>query len=78
MMAQGHRLRRLQVSKAGHDGMDVFLRAVDQDRLQRLELGIQAVNGIPDPEPEVGGYLIVPGTRRVEASGGLADQFTQA
>ena len=75
MMAQRYRLRPLQVGQPRHDVGGMLLGAVDQGRLQALDLGIQAVEGVAHPKPEIGGHLVVPGSGRGQPPGGVADQI---
>jgi hypothetical protein len=46
--------------------------------LQPGQRQIEPVEMIADIKPQIGDDLIVPGARRVQASGGRADQFGQA
>jgi len=78
MMAQGHRLRRLQMGEAGHHGPGVFFGPVDQRRLQGFQISVQPVQRVAHPQPEVGRHLVVARPGRVQPSGGVADQFTEA
>ena len=77
MMAEGHRLGRLQVGEAGHDGGGVGERLLGQRLLQGGERRVGAVDGVAHPQPEVGGDLVVARARRVQPAGGRADQLGQ-
>ena len=65
MVAEGHRLGRLHVGEAGHDGVGVGFGLVEQDALQRLQLPRRPVAGVPHPEPEIQGHLVVARAGRV-------------
>ncbi len=54
MVAQGHRLRDLQMREAGHDRVDMLFSTINQCGLQCLERGIGRIAGIAHPEPEIG------------------------
>ena len=77
VMAESHRLRRLQVSETRHDRCRVWLRLLDQRRLQRAHVGVQRVDGVPHPQAEVGRHLIVARARGVQPPSRLADNFGQ-
>ena len=78
MMAEGHRLRGLQMREAGHDGCGMFERAIDERLLERGERGIGLVENVADIETEIGRNLVVARTRGVQPAGGGADQLGQA
>ena len=66
MMAERHRLRRLQVGEPGHDRIRVLLGALEQRRLQLLEQAIALVEGVAHPHANVGRDLVVARARGVE------------
>ncbi len=76
-MAEGHRLRGLQMGIAGHDGCRMFIGPFNQHRLQRLQVRIELIQSVAHPKLEIGGHLVVPGPGRVQPAGGVADQFGQ-
>ena len=78
VMAERHRLCGLQVSEAGHDGGCSQLGLVQKCSLQALQLRIKPINGISHPQPEISRHLIIAGPRRVEASGGCANEILEA
>ena len=71
MVAEGHRLRSLQVGKAGHYCSGVGLCPLNQCRLDCAQSGVSSVDCVADPEPEIGRYLIITRTRRMQPSGGI-------
>ena len=78
VMAEGDRLRRLQMGEARHDGRGIFLGPVDQGCLQVLQHGLDAVDGVAHPEAHVERHLVVARARRVQPPAGRADQVGQA
>ena len=78
MMAKRHRLPRLEVGKAGHDRCHMFLGAVEQRHLERVDRADGVVDRGADEQLEIGRDLVVAAARGVETSRGLADQLRQA
>ena len=78
MMPEGHRLGRLHMGEARHDGGSVALGLRQKRPLERVEPGIGPRAGLPHPEPQIGRHLIVARARRMQPSGRLADQFGEA
>ncbi len=76
-MAERHRLRRLQMREARHDGFGFSIGALDQRQLQHLDLRQERVDGIAHIEPEVGRHLVVARARRVQPPRCVADQLAQ-
>ena len=58
-MAERHRLPRLQMGKAGHDGRGMLLGAIEQHRLQRLDPGERLVNAAAHEQFEIRRHLVV-------------------
>jgi hypothetical protein len=77
MMAEGHRLRRLQMREARHHGRRVIERLHGERPLIIRERSVDAVDRIADPQPEVGGDLIVARARGMQPSGSRPDQFVE-
>ena len=77
MVTEGHRLRRLQMSEAGHHGRGVAQRLFSQRTLIAGERRIDRVDRITHPQLEVGRHLIVARARGVQSPGGRTDQFAQ-
>ncbi len=75
VMAEGDGLRRLQVGEARHDGAGIFLRAVDQRRLQIAQHGFEAIDLVAHPQPHVECHLVVARARGVQAPARWADQL---
>jgi hypothetical protein len=78
MMGEAYRLCHLQVGEAGHDGVGVMLRKVEQRRLQRLEQGGDIVDRTAQIQADVGCHLIVARTAGVQALSGIAHQRGEA
>ena len=77
MMAERHRLRDLQVRKAGHDAVRMFVGAREQRGLHCGEPGVDALARGARPQAEIGRDLVVARARGVEAPGGFADDLLQ-
>ena len=78
MMAEGDRLRALEMGEARHHRAGIGQRLRRERGLQAGKGGVDPVDGIADPEPEIGRDLIVARAGGVQAAGGRADQFGQA
>ena len=74
VMAEGDRLCRLQMGESGHDRIGMPFRLVKQHQLQPQQSLVEPVDGIADPQAQIGRYLIVARACRVQPSGGRADQ----
>jgi hypothetical protein len=77
VVAEGHRLGRLQVREAGHQRVRVRLGLGQQGALQRLDLADGAVAGVTNPKAEVERHLVVARARGVQPPGRRADQLAQ-
>ena len=77
-MAEGHGLGGLQVGEARHHGVRMGLRLLGERLLEIGEAAIQAIDGVPDPQPEIERHLIVARARRVQSPGSLADHVGEA
>ncbi len=77
VMAEGHRLRRLEMGEAGHHGPGVLQRLFGERLLEVTKPGVDLVDGVADEEAEVGGDLVVPRPRRVEPPGLRPDQLRE-
>ena len=78
MVAERHRLRRLQMGHAGDRVGRVLVGAVGQRPHQVAQLRQRAVDGVAHPEPEIGGDLVVAAARGVQPAAGVADARDQA
>ncbi len=74
-MAEGHRLRRLEMREARHDGGGVLFRADEEGLDQALQRRGDAKTLVLDPEPEIDRHLVVARAGRVQPAGRRADQF---
>jgi hypothetical protein len=78
MVAEGHRLGRLQVGVAGHQHVGMRLGLVDQRALQVHDRGVDRVDRASEPQPEIGHHLVVAAACGVQPAGRLAHQFLEA
>ena len=76
-MAEGDRLRRLQMGEARHHGFGVRKRLLGERALIVGKRCVNAVDRIAHPELEIGGDLVVARARGVQPPGGRPDQFGQ-
>ena len=77
MMAEGHRLGRLHMGEARHDGVDMLLGLREQRALQRQQALIGAFAGGAHPKPEIRHHLVVARARGVQPPGRRADDLGQ-
>ena len=77
MMAEGHRLRGLQMGKAGHHRAGMLERLVGERALVGRERGIDRVDCVAHPEAEIGRHLIIARARGMQPSGRRADHVGQ-
>ena len=75
VMAEGDRLRRLQVGKARHHGGGMVFGLPDEYGLQLGEAPVEPVEGVAHPKPQIGGHLVVARARRMQAPRRVADQL---
>ncbi len=78
VVAEGHGLGHLQVGEARHDQVRVALGQVEQHDTQVAQVAKDAIDGVAQPEPDVGGDLIVAGTSGVQTLAGVAHQLGEA
>jgi hypothetical protein len=78
VVAEGHRLGRLQVGEAGHHRVRLGVRQAQQALLQAGDFGQDQVDFVPQPEADVGGYLVVARTAGMQLLAGDADAVGQA
>ena len=78
VVAEGDGLCHLQVGEARHDRVGVLLGERQQRFLQRTQQGQDLVGGVTQPQPDVGGDLVVARAGRVQALAGITDQLGQA
>ena len=75
MVAERHRLRRLQMGEARHHGTGMDAGLLGERLLQVGEPAVELVDRVADPELEVEGDLVVARARRMQPAGGRADQL---
>ena len=77
-MAEAHRLCHLQVGEAGHHDVDVALGERHQRALQLAQESVDAVDLAAQPQPHVGGDLVVARAAGVQPFAGVTDELRQA
>ena len=77
VMTEGDRLRDLQMGEAGHDRPGVAFGQIDQRALQITEQPHGDVDLGAQPQPDVGGHLVVARARGVQPLAGVARQIGQ-
>ena len=78
MVAEGHGLGDLQVGKPRHHGVRMALGLRDELTLQRAQRGDDAIDLAAQPQPQVGGHLVVARTASVQPLAGVADEIGQS
>ena len=76
-MAEGDRLRRLQMGEAGHDAARMFFCARDQGAHHICDLPGKPINRITHPKAHIQSHLVIAGTPRMQALAGFPDGFSQ-
>ena len=69
MMAEGHRLRGLQMREARHHRAGVRKRLLGQRALKVGERRVERIDGVAHPQPEIGRHLVVARARGVQPPG---------
>ncbi len=67
VVAEGDGLGHLEVGGAGHGGGRFLFRQGQESGLEGLDQFYDGIDGVPQPEADVRGHLVVPGTAGVEA-----------
>ena len=78
MMAEGDRLRGLEMGEARHHRARIFERLGRERELERAERAVDRADLVPDIEPEIGRHLVVARARGVQLAGHRPDQLAQA
>jgi hypothetical protein len=73
VVAEGDRLRHLQVGETGHYGVGVLLGQIDQRGLAGAEAGHNAVDRVAQVKADIGRHLVVAAAAGVQALAGVAD-----
>ena len=76
-MRREHGLGALQVRVAGQDDVEVAVAAVDEGLLQVEQSRVDAVEGVADPEPQIGGDLIVAAAAGVQLAADIAQALDE-
>ena len=74
-MPERHRLRRLQMGQAWHHGRGMVERLARQGALKGGKRSVDFIDGVAQPEPEIGRHLIVTRARGVQLTRRRPDQF---
>ena len=77
MVAERHRLRRLQMREARHDRVAMRLGLARERQLEGGQRRVRAVDPVAHPELEVGRHLVVARARGVQPPRRLADQLLE-
>ena len=77
-MAEGDRLRHLQVRVAGHDRLGMLVGEVEKRALQGFQQRERLVDRRAEVEAQVGGNLVVARAGSVQPLAGLAGELDQA
>ena len=75
MVAEGHRLRGLQMREARHHGRGVFERLLGERALVGGKRRVEGVDRGPHPEPEIGRDLVVARARGMQPPRRRPDQL---
>ena len=78
MMAERHRLARLQMGEARHDGRRMLLGAGQQRVFKRVDARHRLVDAAAHEQFEIGRDLVVARARGVQLARRPADQFAEA
>jgi hypothetical protein len=78
VVAEGHRLRHLQVGEAGHRRGRLLFGEIDQRAAELLEQHLDVVDGVAQVEADVGRHLVVARAAGVQAFSRVADERGQA
>ena len=78
MVAEGHRLRHLQMGEAGQGGLGMLFGQREQGAKVVGEQRVDGVQGVAQPQANVGGHLIVARAAGVQALAGIADEGGEA
>jgi hypothetical protein len=70
-------MRDLQMSEARHHRFGVALGEIDELQLQRAHQQVDRVERIAQPQPNVGGHLVIARAAGVQALAGVAHQVGQ-
>ena len=77
VVAKAHRLRHLHVGEAGHHRVGMRVGQFDQRTLHVGQQGADAIDLAAQPQPHVGGHLVVAAAPGVQPLAGIADQLRQ-
>ena len=71
------RLRPLHMGVAGQDHVEIGVAAADERSLEIDEPQVDLVDGLADPEPQVGGHLVVAAAGGVQFAADVAEPVDQ-
>ena len=75
MVAEGDRLRGLQMGEPGHDRRGVLERLLGKRAFKIAKRCVDVVDGVAHPQAEVGRHLVVPRAGRMKPARCRADQL---
>ena len=78
VVAERHRLRRLQVRESRHDRVGVRIGEVEQHDEQLRHHGVQSVDLVAEVQPDVGGDLIVARAAGVQSLADVSNDLDEA
>ena len=78
MMAEGHRLRRLQMGEARHHGIGIFFGAVEEGGDEGGQHPFRLLQFFLDPQAEIERHLVVARAGGVQATSRCADEGRKA
>ena len=76
-VAPAHGLGPLAVGVPGEQDVDALLRLLDEHAAHGGEVGVELIDGVEGPEPQIGGHLVVAGAAGVELARRGADFFVE-
>ncbi len=77
MMGKKNRLGSLSMRISRHDDIQMSLGQMDEDVPQRVQLGHDPLNGIPQIHPQIQRNLVVAASPGMQFLGGIPDQLLQ-
>ena len=77
MMAESHRLGRLQMRETGHNRIGMGFGFIYQDAHKGMNLGADMVERVTHIKPKIGRHLVIARARRMQPPGCLTDNLSQ-
>ena len=76
-MRRQHRLGSLEMGVAGENHIRISVTAADEGPLQLDQLRVNVVDGVADPQPEIGRDLVVSAAPRMQLSPDISEAIDQ-